>query len=149
MYASPNNKQNKTQSTFVFPLWCATLHSLQPHISWNKILDTKLTWTNHITDITSKSSKVLGMIQRTLGPCKPNVNETAYDMLVRPKLEYASPIWNPHTTTQIKHLEKVQHCAARLVKNDHRRQTITTDVIATLGWPTLERRRIIIRAMTS
>ena len=27
-------------------------------------LDTKLTWTNHITDITSKSSKVLGMIQR-------------------------------------------------------------------------------------
>ena len=114
-------------------------------------LDTKLSWTNHITDITSKSSKVLGMIQRTLGPGKPNVKETAYNMLVRPKLEYASPIWNPHTTIQIKHLEKVQHCAARFVKNDHWRQTITTDLnhlIATLGWPTLERRRIIKQAMT-
>ena len=111
-------------------------------------LDTKLTWTNHITDITSKSSKVLGMIQRTLGPCKPNVKETAYNMLVRPKLEYASPIWNPHTTIQIKHLEKVQHCAARFVKNDHRRQTVTTDLTATLGWPTFEQRRIIKQAMT-
>ena len=111
-------------------------------------LDTKLTWANHITDIASKSSKVLGMIKRTLGPCKPDVKETAYNMLVRPKLEYASPIWNPHTTTQIKHLEKVQHCAARFVKNIHRRQTATTDLIATLRWPTLERRRIIKQAMT-
>ena len=111
-------------------------------------LDSKLTWANHITDIASKSSKVLGMIKRTLGPCKPDVKETAYNMLVRPKLEYASPIWNPHTTTQIKHLEKVQHCAARFVKNNHRHQTATTDLIATLGWPTLERRRIIKQAMT-
>ena len=88
------------------------------------------------------------MIKRTLGPCKPDVKETAYNTLVRPKLEYAYPIWNPHTTTQIKHLEKVQHCALRFVKNDHRRQTVTTDLIATLGWPTLERRRIIKQATT-
>ena len=78
--------------------------SSQPYLGIK--LDTKLTWANHITDIASKSSKVLGMIKRTLGPCKPDVKETAYNMLVRPKLEYASPIWNPHTTTQIKHLEK-------------------------------------------
>ena len=43
--------------------------------------------TCHITDITSKSSKVLGMIKRTLGPCKPDVKETAYNMLVWSKLE--------------------------------------------------------------
>ena len=120
--------------------------SSQPYLGIK--LDTKLTWANHITDIASKSSKVLGMIKRTLGPCKPNVKETAYNMLLRPKLEYASPIWNPHTTTQIKHLEKVQHRAAKFVKNYHRRQTATTDLIATLGWPTLERRRIIKQAMT-
>ena len=26
------------------------------------------------------------------GPCKPELKDTAYNMLVRPKLEYASPI---------------------------------------------------------
>ena len=60
-------------------------------------LDYKLTWTNHVTDITSKSSKCLGMIKRSLGPCKPEVKQTAYNMLIRPKLEYSSPIWNHHT----------------------------------------------------
>ena len=89
------------------------------------------------------------MIKRTLGSCKPDVKETVCNMLVRPKHEYASPIWNPLTITQIKHLEKLQHCAARFIKNDHRRQTATTDLIATLGWPTLELRTIIKQAMTS
>ncbi|KAK2144804.1 hypothetical protein NP493_2577g00002 [Ridgeia piscesae] len=87
------------------------------------------------------------MIKRTLGPCKPNVKETAYNMLVRPKLEYASPIWNPHTTTQIKHLEKVQTVQPDFLKTIEP-QKATTDLIATLGWPTLERRRIIKQAMT-
>ena len=42
MCASPNNKQNKTQTTFVFLLWCVTLVSLQPpmHIlEYNLILN--------------------------------------------------------------------------------------------------------------
>ncbi|KAK2170960.1 hypothetical protein NP493_1120g01059 [Ridgeia piscesae] len=137
---------NKTKPRLhSYSLCGVPLSTISSHPYLGIKLDTKLTWANHITDIASKSSKVLGMIKRTLGPCKPNVKETAYNMLVRPKLEYASPIWNPHTTTQIKHLEKVQHCAARFVKNNHRRQT---DLIATLGWPTLERRRIIKQAMT-
>ena len=76
--------------------------------------------------ITTKSSKVLGMVQRTLGPCKPEVKDTAYNMLVRPKLEYASPIWNPHTSSQIIHLKRIQHYAARFVANDHRRTTSPT-----------------------
>jgi len=50
------------------------------------------------------------MIKRTLGPCKPDVKEIAYNMLVRPIFEYASQIWNSHTTSQIKRLRKVQHC---------------------------------------
>ena len=63
---------------------------------------------------------------------------------VRRKHEYASPIWNPLTTTRIKRLEKVQYCEARFIKNDHGRQTI----LIALGWPALERRGIIKHAMT-
>ena len=63
-------------------------------------LGSKLSWAKHITETTSKSSKVLGMVKRTLGPCKPEVKDIAYNMLVRPKLDYASPIWNPHRGLQ-------------------------------------------------
>ena len=70
-------------------------------------------------------------------------------MLVRPKLEYASPIWNPHTSSQIIHLKRIQHYAARFVANDHRRRTRPTTLVLTLNnWQTLERRRIIKQAMT-
>ena len=111
-------------------------------------LDSKLSWAKHITEITSKSSKVLGMVKRTLGPCKPEVKDTAYNMLVRPKLEYASPIWNPHKSSQISRLERIQHYAARFVANDHRRTTSPTTLVLTLNWQTLERRIIIKQAMT-
>ncbi len=53
-----------------------------------------------------------------------------------------------HHHPKIKRLEKVQHFAARFVKNDHRHQIVSRDLIATLGWPTLEQRRIIKQAMT-
>ena len=69
-------------------------------------------------------------------------------MLIRPKLEYSSPIWNPHTFSQVKSLERVQHSAARFVKNDYRRNTNPADLITALGWPTLEQRRIIKQATT-
>ena len=88
------------------------------------------------------------MVKRTIGPCKPEVRDTAYNMLVRPKLEYASPILNPHTSSQINLLERIQHYAARFVANDHRRTTSPTTLVLTLKWQTLERRRIIKQAMT-
>ncbi len=87
------------------------------------------------------------MVKRTLGPCQPEVKDTAYSMLVRSKLEYASPIWNPHTSAQINHLERIQHyTAARFVANDHRRTTSPATLVLTLNWQTLE--RIIKQAMT-
>ena len=46
-------------------------------VSSHPYIDTKLTWANHITDIASKSSKVLCMIKRTLGPCKPDVKDAS------------------------------------------------------------------------
>ena len=89
------------------------------------------------------------MVKRTLGPYKPEVKDTAYNVLVRPKLEYASPIWNPHTSSQIIHLERIQHYAARFVANYHRRTTSpTTTLVLTLNWQTLESRRIVKQAMT-
>ena len=135
---------NKTKPrSHQYSLFGHPLSKVGSHSYLGVKLDSKLSWAKHITEITSKSSKVLGMVKRTLGPCKPEVKDTAYNMLVRPKLEYASPIWNPHTSSQINHLEIIQHCAAIFVANDHRRTISPTTLVLTL-----ERRRIIKQAMT-
>ena len=137
---------NKTKpSPHKYSLSGQPLSSVSSHSCLGVKLDSKLTWTNRVTDITSK---FLGMVKQTLGLCKREVKQTAYNMLIRPKLEYSSPIWNPHTFSQVKSLERVQHSAARFVKNYYRRNTNPADLITALGWPTLEQRRIIKQATT-
>ena len=140
---------NKTKpSSHQYSLFGRPLSKVASHSYLGVKLDSKLSWAKHITEIPSKSSKILGMVKRTLGPCTPEVKDTAYNMLVRPKLEYASPIWNPHTSYQIIHLEIIQHYAARYVANDHRRTPSPTTLVLTLNWQTLEHRRINKQAMT-
>ena len=124
---------NKTKaSSHQYSLFGHPISKVASHAYLGVKLDYKLSWAKHITEITTKSSKVLGMVKITLGPCKPKVKDTAYNVLVRPKLEYASPIWNPHTSSQINRLERIHHYAARFVANDHRRTTSPTTLVLTL-----------------
>ena len=104
---------NKTKpSSHQYSLFGHPLSKVASHSYVGVKLVSKLSWAKHIIEITSKSSKVLGMVKRTLGPCKSEVKDIAYNMLVRSKLEYASPIWSPHTSSQIIqiiHLDRIQH----------------------------------------
>ena len=74
-------------SSHQYSLFGHPLSKVASHAYIGVKLDSKLSWAKHISEITTKSSKVLGMVKRTIGPCKPEVKDTAYNMLVRPKLE--------------------------------------------------------------
>ena len=62
---------------------------------------------------------------------------------VRPLLEYASTVWNPHANRDTETIEKVQCQAARFVKHEYRGCTSSQDLVNQLGWDSLESRRLL------
>ncbi|KAL8615930.1 hypothetical protein ACOMHN_034606 [Nucella lapillus] len=71
-----------------------------------------LCWDDHINNIVSKANKTLGFLRRNLKIPSRSVKEQAYKAFVRPILEYASSVWDPHTQKNIDKLEAVQRRAA-------------------------------------
>jgi hypothetical protein len=75
-----------------------------------------LTWTKHINQTIGKASKTIGFLSRNLGRCTTKTKATAYTTLVRPVLEYASSVWDPHQITTTRDIEQVQRRAARVLE---------------------------------
>ena len=74
-----------------------------------------LRWEPHVRTITKKASRTLGFLRRNLRVSSPRHKEIAYRALVRPQVEYASSVWDPHLQKDIHALEMVQCRAARFV----------------------------------
>ena len=102
-------------------------------------------FTEHLKNVTNNGNQMLGFIRRNLRVNSKSVKELAYKMLVRPKLEYASTVWDPYKQEHITNLEKVQRRAVRTVKNRHRNTSSVTDMLEGLGWQSLEKRRKVAR----
>ena len=65
-----------------------------------------------------------------------------YKGLVRPILEYASPLWDPSGKTLQDELEKVQNRAARFVTGNYNFETGSmTKILEHLKWESLKQRR--------
>ena len=90
----------------------------------------QLTWGYLFMTICPGTNIVIFFVRRRIQPLvfsdesylvvlRNEVRSTAYLTLVRPKLEYASCVWNPHTQCNIDKIEMVQRRAARFVHNDY------------------------------
>ena len=99
----------------------------------------------HIENITSKASWVLGFIKRNLRHCPKTIKESAYHTLVRPELEYSSPIWNPQQKNPDQTNWTSAKNAARFVLkkpfNYQNPTSVNTSMLSELKWPTLEQHR--------
>ena len=75
------------------------------------------------------------------GNMSRHTKEVAYKTLVRPKLEYAAPIWHPYHESQIGQVGKVQRTAARWTCRRWQNTSSVGDMLDKLEWPSLETRR--------
>jgi len=83
------------------------------------VFDQTLSWNNHIKQVASKANKVNSFLHRNLYHCPVSTKLNCYKAMIRPTVEYASPVWDHHTSTNINLLEAVQQSAARLCYRDY------------------------------
>ena len=95
-------------------------------------------WESHITGITVKANRTLGLLRRNLRYFPKQLRELAYYSLVHSRLEYAYIVWDPYLAKYITKLDNVQRWAARFVANDHRRTSSVTTMLDTPGWDSLK-----------
>ena len=85
-------------------------------------ISSDLSWNCHVDRITGNANRTLGFIRRNIKTKMSGVCETAYNTLVRPQLEYASVVWDPHTDRRINKIEQIQKRAARYTVSNFDRQ---------------------------
>ena len=80
-------------------------------------LTTNLKRGAHIQNMANKENKTLCFLKSNLKTSNMIAKPNAYRALVRPIIEYASVVWDPHTTGEIHCLERIQKRAARWITN--------------------------------
>ena len=105
-------------------------------------IDNKLTFNNHISEISSKASSTLAFISRNFYKCPIKTKQQCIKTLVHPILNYGASIWDPHTQNNIHKLEKVNKRAARFVTGNYTLEHGQTEKnLSLLNWPTLQEQR--------
>ena len=67
-----------------------------------------MSYMKHIAKVTSKANQRLGTIRRCFSNHSSDVIKPLCQAIVRPIIEYNSPVWNPWLLKDIQELDKVQ-----------------------------------------
>ena len=101
-----------------------------------------LNWNKHINNICNKAYRTLDLLKRNLNHCPVDVRLQAYKGLVRPVLEYASTVWDPHQEYLKDKLESVQKRSARFILSNYNYEPNSmTNILKQLKLQSLTERR--------
>jgi len=131
MYGSYSNPKEKPVSTEYY-LQNQKLDTVSKAKYLGVILDPKLSFNHHVDAICKKANSVLAFIRRNLKHCHRRVKIDAYNSFLKPILNYAAPVWTPHTATYINKLEAVQKRAAHFIMSDYRRSSSVSKMLNSL-----------------
>ena len=103
-------------------------------------LNDHLTWNDHIRNTVTSANKTLGFLRRNIHAKYSSIREVAYKTLVRLILEYSSPVWSPHTKSNIHKIKMVQRRAARWTLCRFSSYDSVSVILGDLGWRSLDSR---------
>ena len=133
--------QHHKQILFDYALHIQTLENVQSAKYLGITITDNMDCGQHVSEISSKATKTLGFLRRNLSFAPRSTKEVAYKTLVQPKLEYAAPIWSPHSKLQINQIQKVQRMAVHWTCRRWRNMSCVGEMLDELEWPSLEARR--------
>ena len=104
------------------------------------LLTSDLSWSAHISTLCSKARQQIGKLYHKV--YRYSDVKRLYVAFIRPNLEYASAVWDPHLSQDIQKLES-QHFACRICTK--RWNDAYSDMLHTLNVPPLSERRKLLK----
>ena len=102
-------------------------------------IDSKLSFDKHISTKVTKATTLVNLIRRSFEYLDKGMFKMLFTSIVRPHLEYANSVWNPHLQKHITALENVQRRASKLIPG--MRDLSYEARLRSVGLPTLAYRR--------
>jgi hypothetical protein len=121
------NKKNPVKHGYLLHNHTLESVSLAKYLGITLQYDIK--WTQHTNNIVANANKSLGFLKRNLKTSNTNIKSQAYLSLVRPKLEHACSVWDPHTAEHRNKIEMLQRRAARYACNRYHNTSSVTDML--------------------
>ena len=91
------------------------LEQVQSYKYLGVTITSSLSWSDHIQSICLKSRRLVGLLYRQFyNYADSNTLRQFYLSCIRPHLEYACTVWDPHLTKDITLLENVQKFASKI-----------------------------------
>ncbi|RNA34138.1 RNA-directed DNA polymerase from mobile element jockey, partial [Brachionus plicatilis] len=102
-------------------------------------ISSDLKWRTHGQQSAAKANSILGQLRQAFHAWNPQSFNSLYTAFIRPHLEYATSVWNPHRRADVKIIENIRRRATKLVGRIRDRSY--QDRLAILNLTTLESRR--------
>ena len=105
------------------------------HFSYLSVtLSTTMTWNEHVTILSSKVNKLLGLLGRIRHLLPHNTRLLFYNCLVQPLFDYGNLVWgDKENIVLMESLQMLQNKAAKIFLNRNPLSS-ASDALNTLGW---------------
>ena len=121
------------------------LEQVQSYKYLGVIITSDLSWSVHIQSICLKSRRLVGLLYRQFyDNANSNTLRQFYLSCIRPHLEYACTVWDPHLAKEITLLENVQKFACKICCKSWLMDY--DSMLAYLDIPSLQQRRLQLKA---